>query len=553
MSNLLKSVKNTGTNVKKLREEADVKGDLATVAENKKSTQSTIFPPPPLTCSGVFDTFKKIAHSGAANAKVGHIKKLMGAAKSLELRYLVRSLQGKMRIGSNESTVMSALAKALVLTPPGEYKENSTIQELDKSYGKLVDIESQIETALAIIKKVHSEVPNWDLIVSAILEHGLKGLSKHCKLTPGVPVKAMLAKPTKGIAEILDRLKQLLFTLEFKYDGERAQIHVLPNGTVKIFSRNAEDNSSKFPDLFEPLKKSLEGTDVTSCIIDSEVVAFDPNNGKILPFQVLSTRKRKDVDASTISVQVAIYAFDVLYLNGHSLLEKPLIERRKILHQHLKPIPGKVMYAEYMDTSDPQEIEKFLNFAIENNCEGLMVKTLEEEASYEPDKRSHSWLKVKKDYLDGVTDTLDLVPIGAYPGKGKRTGVFGAYLLACYDADNDMYQSICRIGTGFSDQVLEELYNATKDGEVIKPPSNFMYPSNDVPEYWFEPKFVWEILAADLSLSPAHKAAVGLVDENKGIALRFPRFIKVRTDKSAEDATTAEQVAEMFNNQHQRK
>jgi DNA ligase-1 len=159
----------------------------------------------------------------------------MGAAKSLELRYLVRALQGKMRIGCNESSVMSALAKALVLTPPGEYKETSSIQELDRSHGKLGDIESQIETALAIIKKVHSEVPNWDLIVENIIKHGLKDLSKHCKLTPGVPVKAMLAKPTKGIGEILDRLKQILFTLEFKYDGERAQVRETECHSFLIF------------------------------------------------------------------------------------------------------------------------------------------------------------------------------------------------------------------------------------------------------------------------------------------------------------------------------
>jgi DNA ligase-1 len=170
---------------------------------------------------------------------------------------------------------------------------------------------------------------------------------------------------------------------------------------------------------------------------------------------------------SNITVQVAIFAFDLLYLNGQSLLDKPLAERRKLLHEHMKTIPGKVMFAEYMDTSDPQEIEKFLNFAIENNCEGLMVKTLEHEATYEPDKRSHSWLKVKKDYLDGVTDTLDLVPIGAYPGKGKRTGVFGAYLLACYDPENDSYQSICRVPLRFELPFFSRLFVSSDWNRIL--------------------------------------------------------------------------------------
>jgi DNA ligase-1 len=191
--------------------------------------------------------------------------------------------------------------------------------------------------------------------------------------------------------------------------------------------------------------QSLLQRKVKSCIIDSEIVAFDVESGKILPFQTLSTRKRKDVDATNIQVQVAVFAFDLLYFNGKSLLDTSLIKRRELLHASVQPDPGHIYLAEYMDTSDAEQIDKFLKVAVENNCEGLMVKTLEDNSTYEPDKRSHNWLKIKKDYLEGVTDTLDLVPIGAYYGKGKRTGVYGAYLLACYDRDNEVFQSICKV------------------------------------------------------------------------------------------------------------
>jgi DNA ligase-1 len=203
-----------------------------------------------------------------------------------------------------------------------------------------------------------------------------------------------------------------------------------------------------------------------------------------------------------------------------------------------------------------------LDTSIQDGAEGLMIKTLHEEANYTPAKRSHYWFKLKKDYMDGVTDTLDLVPIAAYHGKGKRAGVFGGFLLACYNPVLEEYQSICKLGTGLSDQDLENM-TAKLSGTVIRsggqnshlaqPSVESLKPSyyntNDKPDVWLRESMVWEIKAADLSISPAHMAAVGLVDDNKGIALRFPRFIRVRDDKEPTDATSAEQVADMYRNQ----
>ena len=181
-----------------------------------------------------------------------------------------------------------------------------------------------------------------------------------------------------------------------------------------------------------------------------------------------------------------------------------------------------------------------------------MVKTLDVDATYEPSKRSLNWLKVKKDYLAGMTDSCDLVPIGAYYGKGKRTGVYGAYLLACYNPEEECYESVCKIGTGFSDEALQTLHGALKEKAIDQPRKYYRVPDwadAQMPDVWFEACQVWEVLAADLSISPVHMAAAGLVDPDKGIALRFPRYLRTRDDKGCEDATSSEQIAQMYNDQ----
>ena len=406
--------------------------------------------------------------------------------------------------------------------------------------------------AEGVIKQVYSEMPNYDIIIPALVHHGIDELHKHAQLTAGVPVKPMLAKPTKGISEVLDRFSNCAFTCEFKYDGERAQIHLLEDGTVKIFSRNSEDNTTKYPDIAAIVPRAVKKGQTTSAILDSEAVAVDTKTGAILPFQVLSTRKRKDVSADDVAVKVCIFAFDLLYLNGESYLQKPLGERRAALHSAFEVLPREFEFAIASDAADPEAIQEFLMESIKGNCEGLMVKTLEVDATYEPSKRSLNWLKVKKDYLAGMGDSCDLVPLGAYYGKGKRTGVYGAYLLACYNPDDETYESVCKIGTGFNDEALQSLHAALKDKVIDAPRAYYRVPDwaeAQMPDVWFEPCQVWEVLAADLSISPVHMAAAGMVDPSKGIALRFPRFIRLRDDKGVEDATSAEQIADMYNNQ----
>ncbi|KAG8900169.1 hypothetical protein FRB99_006198 [Tulasnella sp. 403] len=309
---------------------------------------------------------------------------------------------------------------------------------------------------------------------------------------------------------------------------------------------NRASRSSAIPSIELGIGESL----LVKAIAEStEAVAVDKTTGTLLPFQELSKRKRKDVKVEDIQVKVCLFGFDLLYLNGEPLLHRPLSERRQLLRGAFVPVQGEFSFANASDSNVVDDIQAFLDVSVKDGCEGLMVKMLDStESHYEPSRRSVNWLKLKKDYLSGVGDSLDLVVVGAYYGKGKRTNVYGAYLLACYDSDSEQYQTICKIGTGFSDEVLAEHFAQLKPLETGDKPRGDVNAGGAKPDVWLKPQVVWEVLAADLSLSPVYTAAQGLVDQ-RGISLRFPRFIRARDDKSPEDATGPEQVSEMYERQ----
>ncbi|TFY62905.1 hypothetical protein EVJ58_g3558 [Rhodofomes roseus] len=538
---LIKAIgESTGRSLSVIKSELKKEGDLGLVAMNSKNSQKTLFKPKPLTVPFVFNNLKEIAMSSghsSQNKKVSIITKLLAACQDQEAKYIVRSLEGKLRIGNAERTVLVALAHAFVLAEQERANKRSNKEKLA----------ARLEEAANIIKSVYSELPTYDLVIPALLEVGVDGLHERCKLTPGVPLKPMLAKPTKAIGEVLDRFEGKRFTCEYKYDGERAQVHRLEDGTVGVFSRNSEDMSKKYPDLVEQMPHCIKENTKTF-VFDAEAVAIDKDTGKLMPFQELSRRKRKDVRVEDIQVRVCLFAFDLLYLNGEPLLHKSLLERKQLLREHFQQVPGEFDFAKSSDGETTDEIQAFLEESVKDGCEGLMVKMLEGDASYyEPSRRSVNWLKLKKDYLAGIGDSLDLLVVGAYYGKGKRTNVYGAFLLACYDADSEEYQTICKIGTGFSEEALQSHYETLKPLEMTKPRGDIKV-GGAKPDVWFEPKVVWEVLTADLSLSPVYTAAQGLVEE-RGISLRFPRFIRVRDDKAADDATGPEQIAEMYERQ----
>ncbi|KAK4169361.1 hypothetical protein QBC43DRAFT_251509 [Cladorrhinum sp. PSN259] len=566
----------TGRSLAIIKQDQKEIGDLGLVAVKSRSTQPTMFKPKQLTIRGVLKGLLDIATvtgNGAQGRKVDGIKKLLSAADASggkvdinkdkggpsEAKFIIRFLEGKLRLGLAEKTVIVSLAQAVVA--------HEATQK-----GKVPDT-SDIEKGEAILKTVYSELPSYDVIIPAMVDHGIMNLREHCKLRPGVPLKPMLANPTKAITEVLDRFEGRTFTCEYKYDGERAQIHYVAkdaeeslsqstsnaskevgNGVASIFSRNSEDLSKKYPDILAKLPTWVK-EDTKSFVLDCESVAWDVTEKKVLPFQQLMTRKKKDVKIEDVKVKVCVFAFDLLYLNGEAIVTKSLRERRELLHKSFNPIEGEFAFATSMNGQELDEIQVFLDESVKASCEGLMVKMLDgEESGYEPSKRSRNWLKIKKDYLAGIGDSLDLVVLGAYHGKGKRTSVYGAFLLACYNPNTDSYETVCNIGTGFSEAVLEELYSQLSKIVIDRPKPFYAHSSGGQhqPDVWFEPKYVWEVKTADLTLSPRYKAGMKEgVDPGgeKGISLRFPRFIKIRDDKKVNEATTSRQVAEMYRKQ----
>lgn len=535
----------TGRTLAQIKNDYKEVGDLGLVALKSRRNQPTMFQPKPLSVSSVFSGFSEIAHMSGKDSqtrKISVIKRLLTSSKGAQAKYIVRSLEGKLRIGLAEKSVLSALAQAFVAW------ENEKQNETNNTKRKASP--TDVSKAEDLFRDIHCQVPNYGVIIEAAIAGGIESISESCKLSAGIPLKPMLAKPTKSITEILDRFSGEEFTCEYKYDGERAQVHQTSDGKLHVYSRNMEDMSQRYPDILSSIAQFANKENTQSYILDCEAVAWDREQGKLLPFQVLSTRKRKDVDEDKITVRICLFAFDLLYLNGESVLSKTLNERRELLHQHFTPLEGHFAFAKSLNSDNVEDIQTFLDQSVKDSCEGLMIKVLKgTESGYEPSKRSRNWLKLKKDYLPGVGDSLDLVVLGAYYGKGKRTNNYGAFLLGCYNSDSEQYETICKIGTGFSDEVLETVFKSLSQTVIQKPKGYYSYDtaSNTQPDVWFEPTMVWEVLTADLSLSPVYKAGIDTL--GKGISLRFPRFIRIREDKGVEDVTTSDQVVEFYKRQ----
>lgn len=567
----------TGRSLKIIKEDQQKIGDLGLVAAKSRQNQPTMFKPKPLIVRGVWEGLMRIATvegQGSQGRKVDGIKKLLSAADvglakgqtvdinkdkggPSESKFIIRALEGKMRLGLADKNLQVAISHAMVA--------HSVSQE-----GKKVPTEAELKRGEEVFKTVYNELPSYEVIVPALLKGGIWKLRETCKLQPGVPLKPMLAKPTKSIGEVLDRFEGKDFTCEYKYDGERAQIHFVAHdanqdfaatvapeagkserGISNIFSRNSEDLSKKYPDILAKLPTWVKkGT--KSFVLDCETVAWDVEQKHVLPFQQLMTRKKKDVKTEDIKVKVCVFAFDILFLNGEALVTKPFRERRDMMYDAFEEVEGEFAFAKYGNTHEIEEIQTLLEDSVKASCEGLMVKMLDGvESHYEPSRRSQNWLKVKKDYLSGAGDSLDLVVLGAYYGKGKRTSVYGAFHLACYNPNTEQYETVCNIGTGFSEALLTELHETLSPLVIdrAKPFYDHSAGKNDQPDVWFEPKYVWEVKTADLTLSPRYRAAAsefGGDGVHKGVSLRFPRFIRVREDKKADQATTSRQVAEMY-------
>ena len=288
----------TGRTMQTVKAEARRLGDLGKVAEQSRNTQSTMFKPKPLTVQSVYKTLREIAQISGQNSnkfKIDKVQFLFVSGMNNEVKYVMRMLEGKLRIGLAAQSVLIALAQATHAT----------------KYGKENDVTESVNN----VKSVFNQVPNFDIVIPKLLEVGPLEISNHCTITPGIPLKPMLAHPTKSISQVLTRFENIPFTCEYKYDGERAQIHYLDSGKISIYSRNLENMTQKYPDILNRISQIIKPT-TSSFILDCEVVAYNVKEDKIMPFQVLSTRKRKDVSVQDIEVQVCLFAFDILLLNN---------------------------------------------------------------------------------------------------------------------------------------------------------------------------------------------------------------------------------------------
>lgn len=561
-----------------VKSELEEKGDLGEVAQSSRSGMSLLFVPSRLTIRGVFTGMKTVAEIKGNNAQIrkrDQVKKMLVGAVKNEPKFVIRFLEKNLRTGVKSMSVLSALAFAFILSPPERSEISPTFKQtllkcdiskeflthcakikvtpdvrLTSKKAATAALEAEMQEMEQAIRQAYSQVPH----IGYVIYHLLCGLTAHelreqCVICPGVPVSPMLAKPTKGLADVLEAMEGQTFVAEYKYDGERIQIHKLEDGNVHLFSRNLEVLDNKYPDVKEVVCSAIQ-PDTRDFILDAEVVAFDRVTNQILPFQVLSGRKRKDVDLSTISVTVHLYVFDCLRHNGEVLVATTLENRKAHMQQAVKELPTKLSFAKGGIVSDTSELELLLLEAIDAKTEGLMVKIKDGERSYyEPSKRSINWLKLKKDYLDTLGDSVDLVPIGAFWGRGRRSGAYGGYLLAVYDSDEELYRSVCKVATGFTDEDLTNHYNFYKERVLTNKPSYYHISKKMTPDVWLEACQVWECKAADLSISPVHTAAWESKGAEKGIGLRFPRYLKIREDKKPEQATDSRQILDMYEDQ----
>merc|ERR1719424_757301 len=375
--------------------------DLGEVALASRAAQKMLAQPPKLLIEKVFGEMKAIATAHGKDCgklKKDKIKKMLVSCRALEAKYIVRMPQSKLRIGILTPTLLEAIAYAFVLTKPS-WKGASPVGDIRRGPNppSAEGLNDMLQCMLDAVKQAFCEVPNFTLVTDALFA-GYNGTNLHekCHISLGIHVKPMLAKPSKGIPEVVERLAGKRFTAEWKYDGERAQIHIVDRNTIKVYSRNSENMTEKYPDVIQVIKDALADT-CQSGIIDSEVVAWDVTNHRILPFQILSTRGRKNINVEDIKVQVCIMPFDCMLCNGKAVVKNTLESRRAILKTMLKEVPGKVTYAIGKDFNelDEEAIQAFLDDSIAGSCEGLMLKTLVDNAAYMPSKRSLNWLKLK--------------------------------------------------------------------------------------------------------------------------------------------------------------
>jgi DNA ligase-1 len=329
---------------------------------------------------------------------------------------------------------------------------------------------------------------------------------------------------------------------EYKYDGLRIQAHVSPE-EISLFSRRLENITSQFPDIQKMLRLGVRARNV---VVEGECIAVDPDTGTLQPFQVVTQRRgrKHEISKKVKEVPVVFVLFDALFVDGESLLDIPYLQRREYLKRAVEENVG-LKISNHRIVMEPEQLDEFMASAVENGCEGLVIKSIGIDSVYQAGARGFLWIKYKREYKIELTDTLDLVVVGAFAGRGRRAGTYGALLMAAYDEDADAFKTVCKLGTGFDDATLVKLPPLFKEYLV-----DHVHPrveSKIEADYWFVPTKVLEVRGAELTLSPSHTCGLDLVKTGTGLAVRFPRFTgRWREDKAPHDATTVKEVVGMY-------
>lgn len=492
---------NEQNKVKKIMQET---GDVGLTAEKLlEKKPRTLVPVGKLTIKELFQALNKITEvegEGSQDKKTNLLIGLLQKSSPKGAKYITRIVLGTLRMGVGDMTVLDSLAIAFT----GEKKNKETIEQ------------------------AYNICPDVGVIAETIAKQGLEGLEK-IDIHVGRPIKMMLAQRVKHLEEIAEKMSGKI-AVEAKYDGERVQAHKDKKGKIILYSRRLENISSQFPDLV----KHLEEIKAQEFVIEGEILAIDVK-GRPQPFQLLMQRRRKyDVEEYAKKIPIQLKSFDLLYCEGKSYLHEPYEKRTGLLQKIVKKSKS-IVTADKIITEDMKEFQDFFEEMLHQGYEGVIAKSLSGE--YQAGTRGWNWIKWKKDYSKEMIDTFDLVVVGAYHGKGRRSGTYGAVLCAVYDHKKDQFETICKLGSGLTDEQLEELPKKLKKYKVNHRPVRVMVSKEMEPEVWFEPKIVVEVLAAEITKSPFHTL---------GWALRFPRFIRYREDKKPEQATTSEEVKKSF-------
>jgi len=501
----------SGASEKRMDELWKEKGDPGAIAETliKARKQAALFSEP-LTLEKVLKNLTLIETAEGRDSqdkKMKYLSNLLMDSGPVEARYLCRIVTGRMRLGASSMTILDALAEA--------FGTKEDRPDIERAFNITCDLGLVAET----------------------LSVGGVGAVKEMKVAVGSPIKVMLAERLPSMPLILDRMGGRC-AMEFKYDGIRVQAHISKDA-VKLYSRRMEDLTSNFPDIAAELRKQCKAE---KAIIEGECVAVDRDGG-MLPFQnVTHRRKKHGMDKAVEDYPVKMFMFDVLLVNDEDMTTRPFEERRSKLGDifELSDLM-KLTTMEIINT--PEEGEAFFVKALEKKCEGVLAKSLSSE--YRAGSRGFLWIKYKKDYEEALTDSFDLVVVGAFHGRGKRAGKYGALLMAVFDDETGRYGTVCKLGTGFDDVFLAGMPDMLDRYLSSERPNTV--DAQMVPDVWFLPTAVLEVVAAEISLSPIHTAAMGRVKEDAGLGLRFPRFTgRVREDKGPEECTTSNEVLSMY-------